>query len=83
MPADAPLRTPGRHLTRRARTLVRSAKTQGHGVRSVDAIHLASAVMFGCDRIFTYEGKARRARWKQVTEIEVAEPYTNTPQLGV
>lgn len=39
--------------------------------------------MFGCDEIFTYEAEARRARWQQLTGIDLPEPATNTPQLGV
>ncbi len=70
-------------LTRQARTLIRTAKAEGHGIQGADGIHLASAVMFGCALIFTYEAKARRTRWAQLTGIEVAEPYTNKPQLDV
>lgn len=40
-------------LTRQARTLIRTAKSEGHGIRGADAIHLASAVMFGCASMFT------------------------------
>jgi predicted nucleic acid-binding protein len=70
--------------TRNARTLIRKAKEQDlSGVRAADAIHLATARMFGCDEIFTYEAEARRRRWKQITGIPVSEPVTNTPQLGI
>ena len=70
-------------LARRTRTLIRSAKAGGHGIRSADGIHLASAVMFDCEQIFTYEDEAHRTRWKQVTGITVAEPYTARPQLDL
>lgn len=39
--------------------------------------------MFGCAPLFTYEAEARRVRWAQLTGIEVAAPYTNSPQLDV
>ena len=71
-------------VTRNARTLIREAKIQGlSGFRGADAVHLATARMFGCDEIFTSEAEARRTRWQQVTGITVSEPVTNTPQLGV
>ncbi len=71
-------------VTRNARTMIREAKSQNlGGLRSADAIHLATARMFGCDEIFTYEGKARRERWQQIAEIPVSEPVTNTPQLDL
>lgn len=70
-------------VTRNARTIIREARKQGlGGVRGADAIHLATARMFGCDEIFTYEGDGRRTTWQQVTGITVSEPVTNTPQLG-
>jgi len=70
-------------VTRHARTLIRKAKSQTMGgLRSADAIHLATARMFGCDEIFTYEGTGRRERWQQVVEIPVSEPVIDTPQLG-
>lgn len=70
-------------LTRQARTLIRKAKSEGYGIQGADGIHLASAIMFRCAPFFTYEAEARRTRWAQLTEIEVAEPYTNRPQLDV
>lgn len=71
-------------LTLQARGIIRKAKTEGlGGIQGADAIHLASAVMFGCAPIFTYEDQARRTRWQQATGIDVEEPYTNTPQLGI
>ncbi len=70
-------------VARNARTIIRAAKAQGFsGLRGADAVHLATARMFGCDEIFTYEAEARRQQWCQVTGIDVSEPTTNTPQLG-
>jgi predicted nucleic acid-binding protein len=71
-------------VTRNARTIIRQAKIQRlSGVRGADAIHLATARMFGCDEFATYEGEARRTTWQQITGISVSEPFTKSPQLGV
>jgi len=70
-------------LTRSARALIRSAKVQGRSVRGADAVHLASAVLFGADAIYTYEADARRQTWAQLTAIPVSEPVTDRPQLGI
>lgn len=71
-------------VTRNARTLIRKARADGvGGLRGADAIHLATARMFGCDEIFTYENEARRTRWQQIAELTVSEPVTNVPQLDV
>ncbi len=71
-------------VTRNARTIIRVAKIQGlSGFRGADAVHLATARMFDCDVIFTYEGEARRMRWQQVAGIPVSEPVTDTPQLDL
>lgn len=71
-------------VTRDARMIIREAKKQGlSGIRGADAVHLATASMFGCAKLFTYEAEARRTRWQQITGIEVFEPITNTPQLDV
>jgi predicted nucleic acid-binding protein len=70
-------------VTRNARRIIRDSKTRSlSGIRGADAIHLATARMFGCNEIFTYEGEARRTRWQQLTGIQVSEPITNNPQLG-
>jgi predicted nucleic acid-binding protein len=71
-------------LAREARSIIRAAKEEGlGGIRSADAIHLASARLYGCDAIFTYEDETRRTRWHHATEIDVSEPTTNRPQLGL
>lgn len=71
-------------VTRNARTMIRKAKAQNlSGIRGADAIHLATARMFGCNVIFTYEGEARRERWQLIGEVTTSEPVTNTPQLGL
>ncbi len=71
-------------VTRNARAVIREARKQGlGGIRGADAVHLATARMFGCDEIFTYEVEARRTTWQRVTGIRVSEPITSTPQLDV
>ena len=71
-------------VTRNARTIIREAKAQGlSGFRGADAIHLATARMFGCDEIFTYEAMSRRTQWQTITGIPVTEPITDTPRLGL
>ncbi len=70
-------------VTRNARTIIRDARSQGlSGFRGADTVHLATASMFGCDVILTYEGEARRMRWQQIVGIPVSET-TDTPQLGL
>lgn len=70
-------------LARGARSIIRDARAnQAGGVRSVDALHLASARLHACDAVFTYEDAGQRGRWQQLCGIEVTEPVTNTPQLG-
>lgn len=71
-------------LSRKSRSIIRAAKSDGvRGVRSVDALHLASAQIHQCDVIFTYEDEKTRARWQQLTNISVTEPVTDAPQLGI
>jgi predicted nucleic acid-binding protein len=71
-------------VTRNARTIIREAKDQGlSGLRGADAVHLATARMFGCGEVFTYETEALRTKWQQITGIHVSEPIANTPQLDI
>jgi predicted nucleic acid-binding protein len=70
-------------LARRARALIRSAVTAGFGLRSADAVHLASAAMFSCAVVFTYEAAKTRRNWSGLVGAEVAEPYTERPTLDV
>lgn len=70
-------------VARQARAVIRRAHAAGGGIRSADAVHIASAMLFGCSSVFTYEDEAKRARWSEVSGLEVEEPYTDTPQLDV
>ncbi|MGQ0744575.1 MAG: type II toxin-antitoxin system VapC family toxin [Acidimicrobiales bacterium] len=57
-------------VTRNARMLIRKARTDSaSGLRDADAVHLATARMFGCAEVFTYENEARRKRWQQIAEL--------------
>ena len=70
-------------VAREARQVIRKAReSPGTGVRSADAIHLASAALHGCEWLFTYENEARRARWDTLIAPKVSEPFTNSPQLN-
>ena len=71
-------------VTRHARTIIREAKNQGlSGIRGADAVHLATARMFDCNEVFTYEAETRRKKWQELILIGVSEPNTSTPQLGI
>lgn len=71
-------------VTRTARSLIRQARVDGGGgVRSADALHLASAQLHGCSRFFTFEKASTRARWNQLVDATVEEPFTDFPQLDL
>lgn len=71
-------------VTRDARSIIREARAQNlSGVRSADALHLATARLYGVDVIYTYEKQETRTKWSQLTDITVTEPQTNAPQLDV
>ncbi len=70
-------------VTRTARSLIRQARGGGGGVRSADALHLASAQLHGCSRFFTYEKASTRARWNEPVDATVEEPFTDFPQLDL
>src|SRR5438874_2710843 len=67
-------------VMRRARDMIRKAKVLGYGLRSADAIHLASAVTLpDTTRIFVYERKA--PRWAELAGLEAGEPFVVEPPL--
>lgn len=53
-------------------------------VRSVDAVHLATADFSECEHFFTYEREMTRTAWNSLVGAEVAEPFQFVPrfQLG-
>lgn len=66
---------------REARRLI-AAKTMGvAGLRSIDAMHLASARLADAGEIFTYENATRRQAWHELTELPVSEPTVASAQL--
>ena len=66
----------------KARSVIREAHQKGiKGVRSADAIHLASAEVNGCDRFFTYEKKSTRAGWNTLIQPDITAPYVDKPRL--
>jgi len=71
-------------VARKARGVIRRAKQLSvRGVRSADAIHLASADLHGCERFFTYEDETTKQRWGTLIEPSVAAPSTDAPQLDL
>lgn len=69
-------------VARMARSVTRRARLSGiRGVRSVDAIHLASAEINKCDRFFTYEKKSTRTAWNTLIQPDISEPYVDKPHL--
>jgi predicted nucleic acid-binding protein len=70
--------------SREARRLIRRSKTDRVKTPgSVDAIHLATAMIHGCNSIFTYEETASRTAWEKLTSIRVTEPEPLLPQLDL
>jgi predicted nucleic acid-binding protein len=71
-------------VCREARSVVRRARqTRGKGIKPADALHLASAVLAGCDVIYTYEADQTRQRWSSITGIAVESPSVEQPQLDL
>lgn len=64
-------------LARRARTLLRAAKTAGWRLPPADSIHVASALLAGARRVLTYEKASMRARWTDLIGIPVEEPVSD------
>lgn len=69
-------------ITRAARTVIRQAKKLELGrIGSADAVHLATAQVFECQTIFTYENESYQQRWTQASGIATSEPTVTVPQL--
>ena len=70
-------------VAREARSIVRQARDRGmRGIRSADAIHLASAAIYQCDRFFTYENETTCSQWNSLVQASVSGPFSDKPQLG-
>ena len=71
-------------IAREARAIIRHSKSLGtKAVKPADAIHLASASIHDCDRVFTYENEATRRRWAELIGLTVAEPFLDEPRLDI
>lgn len=69
-------------VARTARSVIREARLNRiRSVRSVDAIHLASAELNHCDHFFTYEKKSTRTAWSTLIQPDISEPYVDKPHL--
>ena len=67
-----------------ARAIVRQSKGPGtRVVKPADAIHLASASIQQCDRLFTYESESTRRQWEGLVHVRVAEPFLDEPRLDI
>lgn len=71
-------------IAREARAIIRQSKSRGtRAVKPADAIHLASASIHDCDRVFTYENESTRRRWAELIGLTVAEPFLDEPPLDI
>lgn len=69
-------------VMRKARGLLRQAKSSGRSLKPADAVHLATAATTpGVGSLFTYEHQNSRALWAELTGIEVEEPSVQEPRL--
>ena len=69
-------------VAREARSVIRRARLNRiRGVRSADAIHLATAEVNDCDRFFTYEKRSTRVVWDTLIQPDISEPYVDAPRL--
>ena len=67
-----------------ARAIIRHSKRHGtRAVKPADAIHLASASIQQCDRLFTYESESTRSKWEDLIHLRVAEPFLDEPRLDI
>ena len=71
-------------IAREAREIIRQSKRrQKKVVKPADAIHLASASIHSCDRLFTYERDSTRRQWAELTRLTVDEPFLDEPRLDI
>ena len=72
-------------IAEEARTIQRLGIPDGLvGLRSVDAMHLATARLESVDAFHTYDGKLKRlAPWATKVGFPIAEPLPTQPALGL
>ena len=63
-----------------ARTLMRSAKSQGHKLKPMDAIHLATAKWIGANALHTYD-LADFKKFEPMIGVSIIEPFVAQPKL--
>lgn len=73
---DSPIKLVEMHegIARDARGLIRKAVAKGWGLRSADAIHLATASRLGVTEMHTYETK-KLPRWTPLVGFKIREPH--------
>jgi predicted nucleic acid-binding protein len=69
-------------IAEKARELQRNGATQGWtGLRSMDAMHLATAQHEGVDEVHTYDSKW--PKYAPAIGCPISRPFASTPQLGL
>jgi len=62
-----------RCVAHQARSIIRKARSNETArVRSVDAVHLATAEINGCHRFYTYESESKRTGWDAFIQATVS-----------
>lgn len=67
-------------VARDARSLIRTARGQGWGLKPADAIHLATAQQLKVQKFHTYE-KSKLDKYGPLCGFDVEEPRATQPQL--
>lgn len=66
-------------LARKARTLMREAKSLQYTLKAADALHLVSAQLIGAEKFFTYDRPL--FRFSASIGMDIVEPYIDQPRL--
>ena len=73
-----------RGIAEQARDISRLAMARSiGGLKSVDKMHLATAVRIEADEVHTYEVEPNRIKWATVSGLTVCEPESPKPQLAL
>jgi len=81
--SDGPveLAIPSIGIMRKARDLVREARSRGRRIEPMDAIHLATTVQLESPVLLTYEREETRDLWASIAGVRVEEPTIGQPPL--